>query len=232
MSINKILIVSAIALLFLADNTVLEGETGPNDYTGESILYVISPFGKAEYNDLGVVDLNGTKANLVTFKAKALLAEDTQKIYSDPESFLPYKIEHTISKLWGRQLTIEEYDQENFTVVIKKFKGEKLADQQVIKTTGPIQSEILLPFYLRRGPDLAIGWQFTARVPAEYKLELVSIDAITIPAGTFQAYHFKSNPDKFEIWINKDAPRVPLKIQAKGIFTYALLMKEYIRRNK
>jgi hypothetical protein len=140
---------------------------------------------------------------------------------------LPHKIERTISKFLGKEYITEEYDHKKFTVVIRKFKGKKLVKEETIKASGPIQNSIMLPFYLRRLPDLEIGWHFTARVPAEYELELVSIDEITVPGGKFQAYHFKSTPDKFEIWLNKNNPRVPLKIQGKGVFDYALLMKKY-----
>ena len=227
MKISKILIVSAIVLLIFVNISLLRGESGIGDYTGESILYLISPFGKSEYKDLGTVDLKGTKVNLITFRTKVLLFEDTEKIYSDPESLLPYKIERTISKLWIKEYITEEYDQKKFTVVMRKFKGKKLVKEQITKANGPIHNAITLPFYLRRRPDLEIGWHFTARLPDEFKLELVSIDNISVPAGKFQAYHFKSMPAKFEIWINKDAPRVPLKIQGKGIFNYALLMKQY-----
>jgi hypothetical protein len=217
-------------MIFL-DSNLAKGEIGGYNYAGENILYLMSPLGKAEYNDFGIVDLNGIKVNLVTFKTKALFIENMEKIYSDPESLLPYKIERTISKLWGKEHIIEEYDQKKFTVVIRKFKGVKLVNEQIIKANSPIQNTILLLSCLCRRPDFEIGGYFTARIPAEIKLELVSIDEITVPAGKFQAYHFKSIPNKFEIWINKDTPRVPLKIQGKGVLDYALLMKKYSYHN-
>jgi hypothetical protein len=155
------------------------------------------------------------------------LFDDAQKIYRDPESSLPYRIEHTISNLWGKEYIIQEYDQEKFTVVIRKFKGKKLVSEQIIKANGPIQDAILLPYYLSRLTNLEIGWHINVRIPAEFKVELVSIDKITVPAGTFQAYHFKSIPSNFEIWVNKNTPRVPVKIQGKGIIDYALSMKKY-----
>jgi hypothetical protein len=229
MKINKILIIAiaVIILMIFVGKNLLKREAGIHDFIGERILYHISPVGESEYSDPGMVDLKGTKVNLVTFKTRVLSVEDTEKIYSDPESSLPIKIERTISNFWGKEYITEEYDQKKFTVVIRKFNGVKLVNEQIIKANGPIQNAILLPFYLRGRPDLKIGWHFTARVPNEFKLELVSIDEITVPAGLFQAYHFKSIPDKFEIWINKNTPRVPLKIQGKGIFVYTLLMKKY-----
>ena len=241
MKTKKTLILSLIMLILLA--TILKIFVGHNsfiannnpskkkadiyDYVGEKILYLISPLGRSEYNNLGVVNLKGIKVNLVTFKTKVLFFEDTEKIYSDPESLLPLKIERTISKFLGKEYITEEYDQKKFTVVMRKFKGNKLIKEQITKAKGPIHNAITLPFYLRGRADFKIGWNFIARVPEEFKLKIVSLDKIVIPAGKFLAYHFKSIPDKFEIWINKDNPRVPLKIQGKGFFDYALLMKKY-----
>ena len=227
MKINRVLIVSIVALTVFVNNGLLKGETVISGYAGESILYLISPFGRSEYNDLGMVDLNGIKVNLVTLRTKILFFEDTEKIYSDPKTLLPYKLERTFSKLWVKEFITEEFDQKNFTVIRRRFKGGKLIKEEIIKVNGQIQSPIIFPFILRRLPELKIGWSITARFPDEFKLELVSIDEILGPAGKFQAYHFKSIPDKFEIWINKNNPQVPLKILGKGIFGCALLMKKY-----
>ncbi|MDP2921383.1 MAG: hypothetical protein Q8O12_03325 [Candidatus Omnitrophota bacterium] len=234
MKINKILIVSATVLMIFTGSNLLNVEANIYDYAGERIQYLISPLGRTEYDNIGIVDLEGIKVNLITLKTKVLLIKRTEKIYSDPESLLPYKVEHIISKLWGKEYITEEYDQENFTVVIKNFRGKKLVKERTIKADGPISNAVLLPFYLARNADLEIGWYFTALVPAEVKLELisirvelVSIDEITVPAGKFQAYHFKSIPDKVEIWINKNTPQVPLKIKVKSAINYLVLMKEY-----
>jgi hypothetical protein len=234
MKISKILIVSAIVLIIFVGSNLLKVEANIYDYTGENIQYVISPLGRAEYNNLGIVDLEGIKVNLITLETKVLFIKRIEKIYSYPESLLPYKVEHIISKLWWKEYITEEYDQKNFTVVIKNFKGEKLVKEEIIKANGPINNAVLLPFYLGRNTDLEIGWRFTAVVPAEVKLELisvevelVSIDEITVPAGKFQAYHFRSIPDKAEIWINKNTPQVPLKIKIKSAIDYIVLMKGY-----
>jgi len=232
MKINKILIISAIVLMILIDVNLLRADTGIYDYTGENILYIISPLGQSEYSDLGIVDLNGKKVNLVTCRTKILFFEDTEKIYSDPDSLLPIKVERKISKLWIKEYITEEYDQKKFTVTLRKFKGDKIIYEQTTKASGPINNAVTLPFNMRRTEDLKIGWQLTVQIPTDkFKIELVSIDEITIPAGKFQAYHFKSIPDKGEIWINKNSPRVTLKIKGKGLFNYVLLMKKYSRRN-
>jgi len=234
MKINITNIVLVMVLMIFVNNNLLQAEVGIDNYAKESIQYLISPLGRSEYKNLGMVDLKGVKVNLVTLKTKVLLIEETEKIYSDPESLLPYKIERTISKFWGKEYITEEYDQKKFTVIIKKFKGKKLVKEQIIKSKGPIQNVILLLFYLRSHPDLKMGWHLNAQVPAEFKLELdsirldlVSIDQIKVPAGKFQAYHFKSVPAKFEVWVNKDNPQVPLKLKIKSLIDYGILMKKY-----
>lgn len=227
MKINKIFIAASVALIILAGNNFLHGETEIYNYIGERIIYLISPFGKSEYRDFGTVDLEGKKVNLITFKTKVLFFEDTETIYSNPDDLLPIKVIRDISKFWIKEHLTEEYDQNNFTVTLRKFKRKKVISEQITKATGPIHNAITLPFYLRRIEGIKIGWSFVMRIPDEFKLELVSIDEIIVPAGKFQAYHFKSFPDKFEIWINQDLPRVPIKIKSTGALDYALVMKKY-----
>ena len=234
---NKIiLVVLVIALIFFLCNNLLRREVDIADHGGGTIHYLIEPTGKSEYKDFGTVDLKGVKANLVTLKSKILFVEVMEKIFYDPESSLPYKTERANSGFWVKEYRTEEYDQKKFTVVIKKFKGKNLVKEQIIKADGPIQNMNTLLFYLRKQPDLKIGWHLTAKVIDELKLlkldlRLVSIDEIIVPGGKFQAYHFKSVPAKFEIWIDKSSSRIPLKIKIKGIVNCSLLMKRYSLHN-
>ena len=239
MKINKILIISVIALMGSLDNNLSSGETNIYDFTGERIQYGVQPVGKSEYKNLGTVDLRGVKASLVTIKSKILFVEVAEKVFYDPETSLPYKTERINSGLWIKEYRTEEYDQNKFTVVIKKFKGKKLIKvmEKMIKTDGPVQNMNTLLLYLRKQPDLKIGWHLTTKVPIELELteldlKLISIDEIIVPGGKFQAYHFKSVPDTFEIWIDKNSPRIPLKIKIKGIVNCSILMKGYSLRNK
>jgi len=232
MKINKILIVLIVALMLFVGNDPLESEVVSYDYTGESIQYRIEPVGKSECKNLGTVDLKGSKATLVTLKSRILIVEVLENIFYNPESLLPYKTERTNSGLWIKDYRTEEYDQNKFTVLIKKFRNEKLVKELLIKTDGPIQNMNTLLFYLRKQPDLKIGWHFSAKVLNELKLvkydiKLLSIEEIIVPGGTFQAYHFKSAPDTFEFWIDKNSPRIPLKIKIKGIVNCSLLMQGY-----
>jgi len=231
MSVNKALIISIMVLMSVGNVVLLSGEAGVYTAAGESIQYLINPIGESVYNDLGMVSLKGSKVDLATFTTKVLSFEDKEKIYSDPESLLPIRVERDISNLWGKERIIEEYDQKMFTVTLRKYDGDKLIYERTTRASGPIYNAITLPFCLRRAEGLKIGWHTVVRLPeGEYKMTLASIDEITVPAGRFQVYHFKSIPDKFEIWIDKNDPRAALKIQGKGIYDYALSMKSYSPR--
>lgn len=198
-----------------------------SEYAGERIVYQITPFGRAEYNDLGTVELDGKKVNLVTFKSQVLGFRDTEKIYSAPGDLSPIRVERDVTTWLGKEYLDEKYDAKTFTLTIEKFKANKKIKEYIFKKDGPIYNAILILFYLRQVPEIGIGWTFEVRIPEKFQIQLHSIEGIKVPAGKFMAYHFKSIPDKFELWISKDSTRTPLKIKGSGSFRYILLMEEH-----
>lgn len=231
--IKKILI---SALTFLAVLTAVyfwpcrkitgsESNINGGEFTGEKIIYDIKPVGSAEYNDLGIVDLWGKKMKLATFRTRVLNFDDIETIYSSPESLLPLRVERDIS-LWPvKENIIEEYDQVSSSLIIRKLKGKR-GQEQIFKADGPIHNAVILPFYLRSIKDLNIGWSMVVRLPQKFTVKLVSEEDIEVPAGKFKAYHFTSDPYKFDIWISRDKLRLPLKIKGAGGLGYTLLLKE------
>jgi len=206
---------------------VLREGFGAFGYPGERIVYTISPLGIAEFNNLGVVDLQGERVNLVTLKTQIFGFKDTERIYIDLSTLLPIRVERDVSGWVGKEYLTEEYDNKNFTLTVEKFKGNKKVGKYVFKKDSPIHNAVILPFYLRTVSDPEIGWSFTANIPDKYEIKLVAIEEIKIPAGTFQAYHFTSMPNRFEIWISKDEFRIPLKLQGMGGFGYTFIIKEH-----
>jgi hypothetical protein len=69
-------------------------------------------------------------------------------------------------------------------------------------------------------------------LPEEFKVTLISIDELTLPAGLFKAYHFVSTPQKFEIWISNDQYRIPLVIKGAGGLGYSMQMQSYFLNGK
>ena len=202
------------------------------DYTGEKIAFEISPLGTAEYNDMGMVVLEGKIVKLVTFKTDTLGFSDLEKIYCDPKMLLALRVERDISFLFSKEYLIEEYASETFSLHIKKYVDKKVVNEYNFQADGPINNAILLPFYLRNIDVLEPGWSFIVHMPSTYKISLATIDEIVVPAGKFKAYHFISQPPKFEIWISQDADRLPLKIIDKSGYGYTMVMKNRVFNKK
>lgn len=198
---------------------------------GEKIIYDVKlgalRLGKASFNHLKSVDLNGRTANLMTFETKLMRFNDLETIYSDPETLLPLRVERAVY-VWSKEERIsEDYNQQDFTLNITKVRGKK-KEQIFIKRDGPIHNTILLPYSVRNMPGLDIGWVFLAKFPTqEFKIKLVSIEEVKVPAGTFKSFRFESTPKRFAIWISTDARRIPVKIRGFQGLGYTLVMRDY-----
>jgi hypothetical protein len=193
----------------------------------EQVVFAVRPLGTSEYTDCGIVDLFGKKVNLVTFRTQVIGFSDLEKIYIDPQTSLPLRVERDIAFALVKEFIVEEYFPEKSAAVITKYKRQKKVGEHVYNSDGPIQNAVILPFILRKEPQLQVGWQTQIRLPAKYQVKLAGIEEIKVPAGKFSAYHFVSVPDKFEIWISNDSRRVPLKIKDTGGLGYSLAMKDY-----
>ncbi|MFH0739345.1 MAG: DUF3108 domain-containing protein [Candidatus Omnitrophota bacterium] len=202
-------------------------------FPGEQIIYNVKlggmTLGKADFRHISRTRLGAKVVNLMTFQTSLARFNDLEKIYSDARTFLPLLIERDVF-IWPNQEKItENYDQDKFTLSITKFKG-KNKEELLINKTGAIQNAILLPFALRLSLKLDIGWSLVIRLPTqEFVITLVSIEDVTVPAGIFKSYHFRSTPRKFEIWVSIDERRIPVKIRTTGFLGYTMVMKEYRR---
>lgn len=215
--------------LVLSSSALFMSQLHADVYQGEHITYEIKPLGgRAEYFDMGLTDLNGRTVKLTVFKTSVMFFKDTEKVYSDPDTMLPIRVERDIKRWFGRENIVEEYDQKQYKFSITKYNGRKMLSKQVYSADGPIHNATLVPFYLRKVPDVKLGWSFVLFLPQRYEVRLVALDEIRAGEQTLAAYHFKSIPENFEIWISKDERHVPLAIKSNGGLKYALLMREYI----
>ncbi len=197
---------------------------------GEEILYDVKlgrmHLGTSKFSRIENSNHQEKSLYVMLFETKLATFFDREKIFTDPETFLPIIIERDIKNLFLRERILETYDQKNFTLnIIKNESGKSLI---TIKSTEPIQNAILLPQQVRRLPDLKPGLIFNVNLPnRRYKITLDSIVDVVTPAGTFNTYHFVSEPKQIEIWISTDEQRIPVKVQSTATFGYFLVLKEY-----
>jgi hypothetical protein len=171
--------------------------------------------------------LNGIAVNVIEVETNLVRFKDKETIYSDPQSRLPVKVTRDILNFLLRERIVEEYDQNQFTVTITK-KSLGPASRVVLKKDKPIQNALLLPHYVRDLPAIEAGLTVMAHLPTRsLEIKYVSIDEIVVPAGTFKAYHFSSEPRQVDIWISVDDDRIPLKVQGLGMFNYTMMLRKY-----
>lgn len=205
--------------------------TAKRDRIGEKITYYVQlgklNLGKAVFEHLPNTKLGARNVNLMTFETRLARFTDLERIYSDPETFLPLRVERYVSTWPFPEKIIEDYDQEKFILTIKKLKNNK-QEEIVIKRDNVINNAILLPFYVRDIAKLDLGYNLMAQLPTqEFIIELVAREEIRVPAGRFMTYRFESRPKKFEIWISADERRVPVKINGTSGLGYTLSLQEY-----
>jgi hypothetical protein len=204
---------------------------------GEKIIYDVKMgnvrLGRAEFHHIAKAELNGKAVNQISFKTELFHFVDQEMIYGDPDTYLPLKVTRDILSWPKRERITEEYDQEKYHLVISKSAGKNNPQKTEIQREGPIQNAILLPYCVRRVAQLEPGWTFKANLPTQsFEIRFTGIEDVTVPAGTFKAYHFQSSPSRFEIWISADQRKIPLKIKGSGGIGYVLLMREYIFEEK
>jgi hypothetical protein len=209
---------------------VLPEKEAPS-YVGETIVYDVKmgalKIGTSTFHHEKRAPYNDIDAQLVVFTTHAVQIKDTETIWADTKDFLPLHIDRDV-KMWPKyeQIT-ENYDQAVHTLDIVKIAGGKQETLRIVKQ-GPIHNAILLPYQVRRIPELAPGWSMKVTLPTqEFEITLKSIEEIKVPAGAFQAFYFESDPKRFEIWISADDRRIPVKIRGSSGLNYTMLMRSY-----
>ena len=204
-----------------------------SEYIGEKITYEIKfgnfRIGEATFQHLDNTLLDGKPVALMTFETNAGGFYDLETIYSDLATFLPVKVTRKLRGLTFNEDITENYDQKNFMLTMVKYKNnKKIAEEKFDNQGKPIYNAVSLPFYLRRLPDLKVGWSFSTHFGSlEYKIILSGKNNLDTPLGAFETYHFESQPRKFKIWVTADERRIPVKIKDSGLLGYTLTMKGY-----
>lgn len=163
------------------------------------------------------------KANVFIFETKLIRFSDTEKIFADPRRYLPLRVERNISAWPKHEEIVEEYDQKAYKVTLNK--GGR---HDEIKSDGPLQNAILLPFSLRECARMEPGWRAQVNLPTQqFAIVFMGTEKISVPAGDFDTYHFKSEPEKFEVWVTADESKIPVKIKGTGAIGYTMFMSKY-----
>jgi len=185
--------------------------------------------GSAVFEYAARTELDGVPADLFTFYTRAARFIDSERIFSDPATSLPLRVERDISAWAKKEKIIERYDQQAFSLTVEKHAGGRQSNQS-FKKQSAIHNAILLPLVVRRMHQMPAGWSFKANLPTqEFTITFAGTEKLVLPTGSYTASRFTSTPERFEIWISADRDKIPLKIKGTSGPGYTLVMREYIR---
>jgi hypothetical protein len=175
----------------------------------------------------GLENIDKKETYHITFKTEIPAFQDTEEIYADKETFLPYRVFREIKKLGGFKTYIEErYDQSGYEVSIDK-KGTIFSKNFSIKKASPINNAILLPYYYRINGLPENGKKLKVTLPTiEFEVFLRGEEIIETPMGKMPALAFGSKPSKFTFWLSSDEMKIPVKIEDDTALNYSLVIKD------
>ena len=200
---------------------------------GEKIIYDVMlgkiRMGSAVFEYVARTELDQRPADLFTFSTRAARFTDFEKIFSDPVTSLPLRVERDINAWAKKEKIVERYDQQAFSLSVEKYAGGRQTTQS-FKKGSVIHNAILLPSVVRRTQHMSPGWSLKVNLPTrEFTITFAGIEEITLPSGKFRASRFTSVPERFEIWISADRYQIPSKIKGTTGVGYTLVMREYVK---
>lgn len=201
----------------------------------ESINYTVKikgiSVGKASLIYKGIVKLADKEAHLIILTTNTFNFKDTETMYADFATFLPLRIERDINK-WGEKIRIvEDYDQENNIVRIKRIVKDRDIIKE-IKQDEKIQNVILSTYLRRKTGDFVIGREFPLTLPLSKIIMRITKEAsVHVPFGSYAAYLFESFPKGYQIWFEPSKKFIPVRISGPSFLGVVnMVMTDYKER--
>ncbi|MCK5215489.1 MAG: DUF3108 domain-containing protein [Candidatus Omnitrophica bacterium] len=199
---------------------------------GETVTYCIKKFGvkvgDATLTYQGEVDIKGRKATLIIFVAKGFNFFDQEKIFMDPKSFYPMRVERRLNIFGRKEKIVELYNPHEGTVRIIKTAGKKRTEQ-IIKKDGLLDNIYCFIYRYRRNGKFAVGDTIKMSLPTkDITIELIKKDKMVLSKGKYDVFYMQSVPKRYRLWFDAREPKVPLRIDgAVGFGNTSMIMVEY-----
>lgn len=203
---------------------------------GETIQYDIKKFrmkaGEATLTFHGLVSLEGQGALLITFTSKGLKFFDDEKIYIDPRTFLPKRVERDLDIFGKKERIVEHYNAKEETVrVVKTARGK--TTEQVIKRSVPLDNIYCFIFRYRIMGKFTAGENLLIHLPTkDAQFQAQKLRRLQVGEKEVDAYYMQSESAQYRVWFDTGAHKVPLRIDgAIGFGNTAMILRSYTASN-
>lgn len=199
---------------------------------GETIQYDIKKLkmrvGQASLTFHGLVSLEGQSAFLITFTSKGVKFFDEEKIYVDPRTFLPSRVERDLNIFGKKERIVEHYNAREGTVrIVKTAKGK--TSEQVIKRSVPLDNIYCFIFRYRVSGKFTPGETFQIHLPTkDVQFQVQEPKKLQLEEKEVVAHYLQSDPAQYRVWFDPGARKVPLRIDgAIGFGKTAMILRKY-----
>lgn len=221
-----------IAILFLCIAAVNSAAQEPSPFfVGEKITYVIKNFGiKAGEATLVFKGPLADKTFLIVFRAESFNFLDEEKIFVNPETFLPVKVQRDLNIFGKKEKITEYYDPQKGVVRVVKVSGGKTTEQ-VIKKKGDLDNIYSFIYRYRRDGKFRIGDTLTMNLPTkDVEIGMLKKSKLKAAGKKFDAFFMQSNPKKYKVWFDSSDQRIPLRIDGSIGFgnTSMVMLTRYL----
>lgn len=223
-----------IAVCGLAVFAVEADASGDPVYApGETLTYAIRKFGMKAGETViqyhGIVEDEGESRILITFTAKGFNFLDDEKIFADPQTLLPVKVERDLNIFGKKEQIVERYDLQKNNVTIRKYQGGTFIEEIVFTKEEPIDNLYCYIFRYRYQGRFAQG--VTLRMPLPTKdvnFEILRRETIAAMGRRHDAWFMQSNPPEYQVWFGTGDQKIPLRIDgAVGLAKTVMVLERY-----
>lgn len=199
---------------------------------GEKITYNIKKLGikagEATLEFVGPVETAGQKFVLIIFRAMGMNFLDEEKIFADPETLLPQRIERNLNIFGKRERIVEYYTQNPPQVrVVKTVKGK--ISELVLRNTQALDNIYCFIFRYRQNGTFQAGKNLNLNLPTQrVQIVMKGWQRIAAAGKNYEAYTLESQPAKYKVWFDASPRRIPLRIDgAVNLGPTSMIMREY-----
>lgn len=198
---------------------------------GEKITYDIKKLGvsagKATVELKGETVVNNQKRLLIIFTAKGPKFLDEEKIYVEPETFLPTRVERDLNIFGNIEQITEDYDVKKGLVKITKIAGGKTTEQ-VIEKEGRMENIYGFLYRYRQNGNFKIGHTVELNLPTKnLTLKIMKQYNISIAGKKYSSFFMQSDPKRYNIWFDSGSQKIPLRIDgALGMGKTSMMLEK------
>lgn len=199
---------------------------------GEKITYAIRKFGvkvgEATLSFDGQARLQDRDLFRITFIAKAVNFYDEERIYIDPVTFHPLRVERDLNIFGKKEKISEEYDLAKRQIKVRKLVDGKISEQ-VLNKAGIVDNLYGFIYRYRRDGTFVLGDVLKMSLPTkELAFKLTAQQRIKAGGKFFESYRMDSDPQNYQVWFDQGENRIPLRIDgAVGLASTSMVLSDY-----